>query len=120
MMCILSPVLLIVLSSLQAGGIIPLSEAAVTGISLIVLLLLVGGAVALFITTGFQGQKFEYLEKEEIDTEYGVDGMVRERQERYRHTYSVQLVTGIVLCVVSAIPIFCNKIRKPKLSFAAG
>ena len=106
MMCILSPVLLIVLSSLQEEGIIPLPETAVTGIGLIVLLMLVGGAVALFITTGLVGQRFEYLEKEEIDTEYGVDGMVRERQERYRHTYSMQLVTGIVLCVVSAIPLF--------------
>ena len=106
MMCILSPVLLIVLASLQAGSLIALSEATVTGIGLIVLLMLVGGAVALFITTGLQGNRFEYLEKEEIDTEYGVDGIVRERQERYRHTYSVQLVTGIVLCVVSAIPIF--------------
>ena len=106
MMCILSPVLLIVLSSFQEGGLIPLSEAAVTGIGLIVLLMLVGGAVALFVTTGLRGQKYEYLEKEEIDTEYGVDGMVRERQERYRHTYAVHLVTGIVLCVVSAVPIF--------------
>ena len=106
MMCILSPVLLIALSSLQEGGLIPLSEAAVTGIGLIVLLMLVGGAVALFVTTGLRGQKYEYLEKEEIDTEYGVDGMVRERQERYRHTYAVHLVTGIVLCVVSAVPIF--------------
>lgn len=106
MMCILSPVLLIVLASLQDGSLITLSEATVTGIGLIVLLMLVGGAVALFITTGLQGNRFEYLEKEALDTEYGVDGMVRERQEKYRHTYSVQLVTGIMLCVVSAIPIF--------------
>ena len=106
MMCILSPVLLIVLGSLQGGGLIALSETAVAGIGVIVLLMLVGGAVALFITTGLQGSRFAYLEREEIDTEYGVDGMVRDRQEKYRHTYSVQLVTGIVLCVVSSIPIF--------------
>ena len=108
MMCILSPVLLIILGSLQDGSLIPLSETAAAGIGVIVLLMLVGGAVALFITTGLQGSRFEYLEKEEIDTQYGVDGMVRDRQEKYRHTYSVQLVTGIVLCVVSAIPIFIS------------
>ncbi len=106
MMCILSPVLLIILGSLRDGALIPLSETAVAGIGVIVLLMLVGGAVALFITTGLQGSRFAYLEKEEIDTQYGVDGMVRDRQEKYRHTYSAQLVTGIVLCVVSAIPIF--------------
>ena len=108
MMCILSPVLLIVLASLQAGSLIALSEASVTGIGLIVLLILIGIAVALFISTGLHGNRFEYLEKEEIDTEYGVDGMVRARKERYRHTFSTQLVTGILLCVVSAIPIFVS------------
>lgn len=108
MMCILSPVLLIVLGGLQESGVISLSEAAVTGSGLTLLLLLVGGAVALFVTTVLQGQRFEYMEKEEIDTEYGVDGMARERREKYRHAYSVQLVTGIVLCVISAIPIFLS------------
>ena len=32
--------------------------------------------------------------------------MVRECQEKYRHTYTVQIVTGIVLCIVSVIPLF--------------
>ena len=105
-MCILSPVLLIVLFGFLEAGKISLSEAAVTGIGLTVLLLLIGGAVGIFVTISLQGQRYEYLEKEEIDTAYGVDGMVRDRREKYRHNYSVLLVTGIVLCVVSAAPVF--------------
>ena len=42
LLCILSPVLLIVLSGLQAGGILSLSEMTVCAIGLIVLLLMVG------------------------------------------------------------------------------
>ena len=106
MMCILSPVLLMVLAGLMEAGMVSLSESAVTGIGLIVLLLLVGSAVAIFVLAGLRGQRYEYLEKEEIDTAYGVDGMVRERRENYRHTYSICLVTGIVLCVLSSLPIF--------------
>ena len=106
MMCILSPVLLMVLAGLMEAGMVSLSESAVTGIGLIVLLLLVGSAVAIFVLAGLRGQRYEYLEKEEIDTAYGVDGMVRERREDYRHTYSICLVTGIVLCVLSSLPIF--------------
>ena len=106
MMCILSPVLLIVLSGLYDAGRIALTDAAVAGIGLIALLLLVGGAVGIFVTTGLQGQKYEYLEKEEIDTAYGVDGMVKDRREKYRGTYSTLLVTGIVVCVLSSLPIF--------------
>ncbi len=108
MMCILSPVLLIVLYGLYEAERISLSETAVTGIGLTVLILLIGGAVGIFVTTVLRGQRYEYLEKEEIDTVYGVDGMVRERRETYRHTYSLLLVTGIVLCVVSSIPVFIS------------
>ena len=106
MLCILSPVLLLILSPLQAKGILRISENAAVGIALIILLLLVASAVALFVTTGLKGQAYEYLETEPIDTAYGVDGMVKERREKFRNTYSVHLVAGILLCVVSALPIF--------------
>lgn len=106
MMCILSPVLLIILSSLQEGGILKTSETTAAAIGLIVLLALIGGAVAIFVTLGLQGKRYEYLETELIDTAYGVSGMVRDRREKYQHTYSTQLVAGIALCVISAIPLF--------------
>ena len=106
MMCILSPIVLILLSSFQEAGMVPIKENAAAGIGLVVLMLLIGGAVAIFVVMGLQGAGYEYLEKEEIDTAYGVDGMVKDRREKYRQTYTVQLVTGIVLCVLAAIPIF--------------
>ena len=106
MMCILSPVVLIIIAGLQASGILHLSEQAAAGFGMTILFLMVGGAVALFITTGLTGSRFEYLEKEKIETAYGVDGMVKDRREKYRHTYTVQLVIGIVLCVLSVIPVF--------------
>jgi hypothetical protein len=37
-----------------------------------------------------QGQRYEYLEKEMIDTEYGVDGMVKDRRQKYSHAYSMR------------------------------
>ena len=108
MLCILSPVLLILLGALQEGGAIGLPESAALGLGMIALFLLVGTAVALFVTTGISGQRYEYLEREALDTEYGVDGMVRERRENYRRTFTAQLVSGIVLCVLSCIPIFVS------------
>ena len=110
MMCILSPVLLIILAALQETSVINLSEAVAAGIGLTILMIFVATAVAIFITTGLKGQRYEYLEKEAIDTEYGVDGMVRERRERYRPVWTLQLVTGIVLCVMSCVPIFISLI----------
>lgn len=50
---------------------------------------MVGIAVAIFVPYSLQGQRYEYLEKEMIDTEYGVDGMVKDRREKYSHAYSI-------------------------------
>lgn len=110
MMCILSPVLLILLSGLSESGKSRLTETTATGLGLLWLFLLVAGAVALFVISGIRSSRFEYLEKEAIDTLYGVDGMVRERRERFQSAYTVHLTLGIVLCVAAVIPIFISLI----------
>lgn len=58
-----------------------LTDAQELGVGLTVLILMVGGAVALFVITGLRGSRFEYLEKEAFETSYGVSGMVKDRQE---------------------------------------
>ena len=106
LLCILSPVLLIVLGGAYDAGKVALTEMQVGGIGLVVLLLMVCAAVALFILSNIRGERYDYLDKEPIDTLYGVDGMVRERRERFRSTYTLQLTLGVVLCVASSIPMF--------------
>ena len=108
MLCIFSPVLLILLSGLQEEGVIGLTENQAGGIGLTALILLIGTAVALFVVTSIQGSRYEYLEKEAIDTEYGVDGMAREKREGFRPAFTRQLTIGIVLCVIAVIPLFLS------------
>ena len=106
MMCILSPIVIMLLSTAAEDGIIRIADSAATGIGLLYMFLLIGSAVALFVTSGIANSKYEYIEKEMIDTMYGVDGMVRERRDRFKSIFSSQLTIGIVMCVVSAVPIF--------------
>jgi transcriptional regulator with XRE-family HTH domain len=106
MLCILSPVLLIVLTGLAELTVIGLTENLAAMIGLVVLLAMVGCAVGIFITTGMSLTRFEYMEKEVLDTEYGVDGMVRERMEQYRSTFTAHIAIGVVMCVMSSIPLF--------------
>ena len=108
MLCILSPIALILLGGASATGKLALSDVQATGIGLTILLLMVGSAVAIFITSSIQTNRFEYLEKEPIETLYGVSGMVRSRKESFQPTYTRQLTIGIVLCVLSAIPLFMS------------
>ena len=110
LLCILSPVCLILLGGASDFGMLRISEAQAMGVGMTVLLLMIGGAVALFVTCGMRSSRFDYLEKEPIDTLYGVDGMVRERQEQFRPTRARQLTLGIVLCVLAVIPLFFSLI----------
>ena len=108
LLCILSPVCLITLGGAQDMGLIGLSQAQAVGIGVAVLLLMVGGAVALFVTSALRVSRYAYLEREKIDTLYGVDGMARERRDQFQPTYVRQLTLGIVLCVLSVIPLFLS------------
>ena len=108
LLCVLSPVCLILLGGAQSYGLLGLSEAQTTGLGLAVLLLMVGGAVALFVTSAVRVSPYAWLEEESVDTLYGVDGMVNERREQYRPRFTLQLTLGIVLCVLSAVPIFLS------------
>ena len=108
LLCILSPICLILLCGSQEFGLVALSAAQAAGIGVAILLLMVGGAVALFVTSALRTSRFEYLEALPIDTLYGVDGMARERREQFRDTRNRQLTLGIVLCVLAVIPMFLS------------
>lgn len=110
MLCVLSPILLIVLGGAMDAGKVALTEAQVGGIGLVSLILLVGCAVALFVTTGLKGQRFQYLNDTGFETAYGVDGMVKDRREKYRHSFNTLLTVGIILCVASVLPLFLTLI----------
>lgn len=104
LLCIFSPICLLMLAAAADVG--RISENFAGGVGLIVLFLMVAAAVAVYITCGMRTKPYEYLEKQVIETEYGVSGMVRERQQRYRDTYTKAIVVGACLCILSVIPLF--------------
>ena len=110
MLCIFSPVLLMILGALQEYQVINITESQASGFGCLVLFILIGIAVALFVTSGMKGSQYEYMEKEVLDTAYGVDSVFRERKERYHGTYTSRMTIGIVLCVCSVIPLFISMI----------
>jgi hypothetical protein len=105
MICILSPVILILLGGLAEQERIPLGTAMAEAAGTALLLIMIAAAVGIFIREGMRGKKYEYLESLMIDTEYGVDGMVKERRDAYAETHSRRLIIGVMLCIISAVPI---------------
>ena len=117
MLCVLSPVALILLGGAQTTGLLNWSENAAGGVGLVALMLMILPAVALFVISGLRISRFEYLEKEPVETLYGVTGMVRDRKERFRPVHTRQLVIGILLCAASVVPLFVSLIFGEDESF---
>lgn len=107
LLCILSPICLLALDGLSEHN-IGISENFAAGVGLTVLFLMVVPAVALFITSGMKTSRFEYLETEIIEPEYGVAGMVKERQNKLRDSHVRDYVIGVCLAVASPIPLLCT------------
>ncbi|MBQ8687790.1 MAG: helix-turn-helix transcriptional regulator [Ruminococcus sp.] len=108
LLCILSPICMFLLSAASAVPSMGISEGAAAAGGLVVLFLLVAAAVGIFILCGFRNEPFAFLEKEYFETEYGVTGMVKEKQKAYRSTYIKYNMIGIILCVLSPVPLFAG------------
>lgn len=111
MLCILSPVLLIILAGISEYRPDLFRDFTITedfagGIGCVIMFFIIAAAVTIFITTGQKLKDFEYLEKENIDTDYGVSGMAKERREAYQSKHTTSLILGTVICIIAIVPLF--------------
>ena len=108
MLCILSPVALLLLGGAQSTGLLKWPENVAGGIGLVVMMLMIIPAVGLFVISNLRISRYEYLEKEPVETLYGVTGMVKDRREKFQPVHSRYMMTGIMLCIASTIPLFIS------------
>lgn len=111
-MCILSPVVLIFLAGLSEIGLFGITENMAAGIGIVVLLLMVAIAVAIFIFSGMSLKPFDFLETDEFETEYGVAGMAREKQQKEQHKSTLMIVVGVFLCILCPLPLIVAAIAE--------
>lgn len=107
-LCILSPVILLLLAGLADSKMMNISNQIVGGIGISVLLIMIAVGVYIFIKCSNEGEKFEYLDKEAIETEYGVSGMVREKKNAYNGKFNLFVSIGVILCILSPLPLIIS------------
>ena len=117
LLCILSPVALILLGGINEFKLWNWSSEAAGGVGLLVMLLMILPAVGLFITAGLRIAPYERLEKEPLETLYGVTGMVKSRQEKFLPLRNRYLIIGVLLCIASLIPLFVSLVFSKGESF---
>ena len=114
LLCILSPICLIILGGLADAGMINETVASAVGVS--VLLGIIAVAVGTFIATGIAGKPWEFIdEKKGFELSYGVDGMVREKRAAFTPVYTKLTVAGVVLCIFCAAPLIVTSALEMEL-----
>ena len=103
--CILSPVILILLGGLAKYGRIGLTENMAGGIGTAILLVIIATAVGIMIVKGIQYGKYEYLEKESITLQYGVQGIVQKKKEAYGNTFRTCVAIGVMMIILGVVPL---------------
>ena len=104
-MIISGVVLLLVAVALQSGNVIPVSENAAAGIGVVLLLFSVAAALAIIIPAGLAYSKWGWLGETPFETEYGVDGAVRARDERYQSTFVKNITIGVIIIMLGVMGI---------------
>lgn len=104
-LCILSAIPLMILGAMAEETNYDIAENIAGGMGITILLGIVAVAVAIFISCGFRNAAFDFIDKEPFETEYGVAGMVKERQRGYKRTYARCNVIGACVCILSPVPL---------------
>lgn len=104
-LCILSPIPLLLLGGWADGT--P-REDQMAGLGVVLLLVLVALGLLLVLPAAFRLEKFEYLEKEELDLAYGVAGIVERQKQAYAPAYRRSMTQGTVLCVLAVVPLLAS------------
>lgn len=104
MLCIISPVMLLILGGLQEY-VTEISDVVVVMGGLVVLLVLVAIAVGLFIYHGTQFSHYEWLQKEDFILDLDLERHVKFLKESREGEFITKIIIGVGLCIVAVIPL---------------
>lgn len=111
-MCILSslPLLLIIAWTVMNAVEEHISGMYLVAIGIPLMLVMVVCGVVLFVQAILPLRHYEFVEKEEFILEVGVEAYLRKEYEDFQPAYGKGLVSGIIICTLSAIPLLVSAV----------
>ena len=106
LLCILSPVALIILSAMSEISNFAVTETLAAALGLGLLFTLIICAVPIYIWCAFKNEPYAFLEKNDLfELEYGVRGYVSERKKNFADTYAKCNIIATIICIFSSLPL---------------
>ena len=107
LLCIISPIPLLILIAAVDAGALRLSQALACGIGLGCIFLLVASAVVIFIRVGLKNS-FQDLVQQPFSLDGGARELVQGRQAAFRELCITLNCIGAFLCILSPVPLICG------------
>ena len=119
-LCILSPIALIVLTTLSGLPNPIITETTASAVGLIVLFAFILCAVPIYIYCGFKNEPYAFLDKNiPFELEYGVKGLVTEKKNAFRPTYIAYNIIATCVCIFSVVPVVLLSFSENEILVAA-
>ncbi len=109
-LCILSPALPIIFD-------IIFGNSRLSDLGAIPMFFMIAAAVGILIYSHSITKDFDFLHNECLDTEYGVDGIVKDKKKHHQSRHITQLIIGICLCIISCVPAIAADVISQKELF---
>lgn len=97
LLCITSPTAIIINDAVKIRA----GEA----IGILLFFLFNAVAIGIFVFSGINMSKWEFLENEPFSLDYEAEKHVKEKKEDFRLVYALCLTIGVVLCIISVVPV---------------
>ena len=114
LLCVSCPVPLLIILALREAGLLTLGENAAAGIGTVILLAMVAASLIFFIPAGIAMSKWGWLEKDVFDTEYGVEGMVKDRSSKFQSKFVSSITGGVVLILAGVMAVVIGAVAAPE------
>lgn len=103
-LCIWSSILVVILMSISESKPSVISEQVAESVGVTVLFIMIALAVYIFITRGGRSKKYNYIENEIIQLEYGVEASIKRKKETFDPVGTSQIAIGIGIILLGVIP----------------
>lgn len=110
LIAILCPIPMIVMVALSKMGTLPLTEDRAGALGIVMLLAIVAVSLIFFIPAGIAASKWEWLEEDVFDSEYGVEGMLRDKAEKFNPTFIKSITGGTVIILLGVIALITGAV----------
>lgn len=87
-------------------------------LGVVMMLAAIAAAVGIFISSGFRMDRFEYLKRENLILETGLESRLRKEKENVVHKTALLMAVGVGLCILSITPEIAAEVLFPEADWA--